>query len=69
VRTCAQRSTPIFECMGFVKAGDLIEFQDGVRAASEIREICARCSLKAFRFDDDAEGLQSLIREQFDGAS
>jgi hypothetical protein len=55
--------------MGFVKAGDLIEFQDGVRAASEIREICARCSLKAFRFDDDAEGLQSLIREQFDGAS
>ena len=38
---------PISACMGFVKAGDFIEAIAGTRTTDAIRELCAKCGLRA----------------------
>jgi hypothetical protein len=45
VRHCANPGCkrPITHCMGFVKAGDIIEYEDGHRRAEHVRELCGRC--------------------------
>ena len=36
---------PIVACMGSVKAGDVIEAEDGLRSWTEVRELCGICAL------------------------
>ena len=41
--------------MGFVKAGDLMEYEDGKRKAEDVRELCGRCTLPALFFETEEE--------------
>jgi hypothetical protein len=41
-RNCVKCQTPIEECMGFVKAGDVLELLLG---GTRLRELCGRCIL------------------------
>lgn len=43
-RNCVGCGKEILECMGFVKAGDLLEFLDGKRVQVAVRELCGTCS-------------------------
>jgi hypothetical protein len=44
MRACWVCSEPIFECMGFVAAGDLTDFLEGKRTS--VRETCGGCILR-----------------------
>lgn len=42
-RYCMDCQTPIYECMGFVLAGDFLRAIEGEITFNEIRERCYRC--------------------------
>ena len=50
---------PILECMGFVKAGDFLEFATGVRPQEDVRELCGKCGL--FSSFPEAEGRKEAF--------
>ncbi len=43
-RGCARCGQPISLCFGYVKAGDMLEFWDGVRLPAAVRELCGLCA-------------------------
>ena len=45
-RSCYKCREPISACMGYVKAGDFLEFLIGKRDGKNIRETCGKCVLK-----------------------
>ena len=45
MRKCSCCRAPVYGCNSFVKAGDLIEFEDGKRKGEDIRELCGKCGL------------------------
>ena len=46
MRQCDKCQVTIDECMGFVNAGDILDFLDNKIVASEVRELCGICILK-----------------------
>ena len=54
-RACFKCGSPIHACMGFVKAGDLLECCAGSRAKEEIRELCGLCAIPMLLFESDEE--------------
>lgn len=53
-RCCAKCQTLIEECMGFVKAGDVLELLSG---GTRLRELCGRCIL-VWRWTKDGQLAQ-----------
>lgn len=45
--------------MGFVKAGDFLEFATGVRPQEDVRELCGKCGL--FSSFPEAEGRKEAF--------
>ncbi len=43
---------PIEGCNGFVKAGDLMEAMAGERPVEQVREMCGKCGLLAFIYEE-----------------
>ena len=41
--TCFECKTDIFECMGFVVAGDILLVMEGVIEFKDVRQRCAKC--------------------------
>jgi hypothetical protein len=58
-RSCYKCGDPISACMGYVKAGDFLEFMVRKRDKNDIREICGKCVLKY-----DKELLEEFRKER-----
>lgn len=60
IRTCSHCGALIIACMGFVKAGDIIEIQNGKR--KDVRELCGKCAAPALLLETSEE-LRSFLMQ------
>ena len=61
MRHCCNCQTPIYGCNGFIKAGDMLEFQDGLRAGKDIRELCGKCALRLIVAETSEEMMLAVL--------
>lgn len=64
-RNCTRCGEATYECMGSVKAGDILEVEAGIREWSAVREICGRCAMQGLIYEDDPEGFERYVNDAF----